>query len=173
MNAAQLARALELSHVAVANYLAGRIPHGEILVAIAKYFGVTADSMISGDEEAFKAPRGETLQDADLESTKNKLSELRRDDPEAFKTVRDVIGTYHRSSAKPKRKVSSKLTSEEESLLDAAEAVADREIAEHERAKSSPKSATGAPSVQKRAPSRSASKVSKGTPSPPGQVPKQ
>lgn len=43
-----LAREIGVSHVAINNYLSGRVPRAEILQKISFYFGVSSDALLSG-----------------------------------------------------------------------------------------------------------------------------
>lgn len=46
-----LARELGISHVAVKNYLEGRIPEASQLLRMSKFFGVTMEWMLTGEKE--------------------------------------------------------------------------------------------------------------------------
>ncbi len=163
MKAADLARALDISHVAIGNYLAGvrDFPHGDVLVQMARFFGVTADELLFGPEgEREWTSKPEQIDEVVREQI-GLLEELKESDPEGFETVRSVIATYHKSTRrqqapgsdragdpKPdevivhrKQKANSALSAEESSALSA--------VARHgeqpsgDAAKSSPPSEAG------------------------------
>ena len=48
INASGLAREIEVSHVAILNFLGGQLPKSEHLLALSKYFEVTMEEMLYG-----------------------------------------------------------------------------------------------------------------------------
>jgi transcriptional regulator with XRE-family HTH domain len=98
-----LAKELGISHVAILAYQKGRIPHGDILIQIARYFGVRTDDLLFGpDAERPEPLKHLELRDAQVEVSASQLEEIKRFDPEAFTTIKDVIVTYHRGIKKRK-----------------------------------------------------------------------
>jgi len=131
MTAASLAKALEISHVAIGNYLKGRLPHGDILVEIARYFGKSADDLLFGPEaQRAEALKNLHIRDQEIEVDSERLSDIRRADPEAYKTLRKVIATYHGTAIKG---VSSKVADVAIASQASASELARRELQEQQR----------------------------------------
>lgn len=56
VNASALAKIIGVSHVAVGNFLDGQVPKADHLYAIAKYFGVTMESLIAEEVQPGQRP---------------------------------------------------------------------------------------------------------------------
>jgi transcriptional regulator with XRE-family HTH domain len=165
---ADLARQIEISHVAIGNYLKGRIPHGDILIQIAKYLGVSVDDLLFGPEENRKGPFKDlhlNNRDAEFDLATEELAEIRRCDPEAFRTVRDVIATYKKRTLGG---VSSKIADVATGSQSAASELARRELQEQRQ-----KLSIDAPSERKRERGRAGQKGIKRRPEFQGLAPKR
>lgn len=53
--AADLSRSLGISHVAIGNYVRGRVPKSEELHQIAQFFGVSMEWLLTGEGDQYKA----------------------------------------------------------------------------------------------------------------------
>jgi len=179
LNRAQLGRAIEISHVAIQNYVRGREPNPRVLVALADYFQVSTDWLL-GRHEGFTGGGpvevSETPSD-DIMTAAKELGQIKKEDAHGFGVVRDVISTYHARAgqklhratfAKPVKSTDTNSAADAES--EGAFRVAEEADAAQIAQESSLKSKAVGTSAQKELPSAGASLKSKGKPAFPKKV---
>lgn len=133
LNNFQLGKAVGLSHVTIGNYVGGKIPKSQHLQALAKFFGVTMEWLLSGDDlqsPDYAIREGDDL-NAELNTWRKRATSAEKDLADLKQGLRKLLAVEPPQSELPKKperiyihsglgKISSVSTSQAEGILDAA-----------------------------------------------------
>lgn len=179
--AAGLSKATGLSHVAIGNYLKGRLPMVEGLLKIAGHFGVTLEEVLGGMKTTPTSRQGSRHRGPDLTGTTNALLRAASEAEASVARLQIAVGRFREAlssternegnsagirPSRPALHAASKipaLSGVSSTVASAAESGAVSALAEARRRVPvlSRSPATGAPTVRKPRPARGAARGSK------------